>query len=316
MLRKWIVACLVVLVLNACNPGEIQTPAMEPTLSPQPGPTQVSFLDGLGRTVTLPLPAQRIVSLTPSGTEILFAVGAGSQVVGRDAFSDYPAEAVAVEDIGGSWGEYNLEAIVALAPDIVLAGGINTPELVAALEDLGMTVYFLANPLTLEDMYASLEFIGSLTGHEAEALALVESLTARVSAVDAVVENIEDRPTVFYELDASNPSAPYTAGQGTFVDLLISRAGGQNIGADLPGQWVAISVEELLVADPAFILLGDAAWGETPEKVGARAGWGTLSAIKNGQVLAFDDNLVSRPGPRLVDGLEALVQILHPGSLK
>lgn len=316
MLHKLVIALLLVLVLNACTPGPIQTPVLEPSLTPQSVPVTRSFVDGLGRTVTLPLPAQRIVSLTPSGTEILYAVGAGSQVVGRDAFSDYPAEAANVQDIGGSWGEYNLEAIVALAPDIVLAGGINTSELVAALEDLGLTVYFIANPLTLEDMYASLDFIGTLTGHEAESAALVESLTDRVAVVDAAIKPIHDRPTVFYELDASNPAAPFTAGQGTFIDLLITRAGGKNIGADLQGQWAAISVEQLLVVDPAFILLGDAAYGETPEKVSSRPGWEVLSAVKNGLVFAFDDNLVSRPGPRLVDGLEALVQILHPGILK
>ncbi len=178
MLRKLVIAFLFVLVLNACTAEAIQTPLPDPTLTPQPSPTQRTFQDGLGRMVILPSPAQRIVSLTPSGTEILFAVGAGAQVVGRDAFSDYPAEAANVQDIGGSWGEYNLEAIVALTPDIVLAGEINTPELVAALEDLGLTVYFMANPLTLEDMYASLEFIGALTGHEAESAELVQSLAS------------------------------------------------------------------------------------------------------------------------------------------
>jgi iron complex transport system substrate-binding protein len=174
----------------------------------------------------------------------------------------------------------------------------------------------MANPVTLEDMYTSLELIGVLTGHEAESAELVQSLAARVAAVDAAIEPINDRPTVFYELDASNPTAPFTAGLGTFIDLLIVRAGGQNSGASLQGQWAAISVEQLLVADPAFILLGDAAWGETPEKVSSRPGWEVLSAVKNGQVFAFDDNLASRPGPRLVDGLEAMVQILHPGVLK
>jgi iron complex transport system substrate-binding protein len=130
--------------------------------------------------------------------------------------------------------------------------------------------------------------------------------------VDAAVASQEYVPTVYYELDASDPANPYTAGPGTFVDLLISRAGGLNIASELEGQWVAISMEQLLVADPAVILLGDAAYGETPEKVAARPGWDALAAVRNGQVFAFDDNLVSRPGPRLVDGLEALAKLLHP----
>ena len=100
------------------------------------------------------------------------------------------------------------------------------------------------------------------------------------------------------------------------MDQLIRRAGGTNIGAELEGQWVTISLEQLLVADPDIILLGDAAYGETPEKVAARPGWEALTAVQNGQVFPFDDNLVSRPGPRLVDGLEALVKLLHPGLFK
>ena len=213
-------------------------------------------------------------------------------------------------------GEYNLEAILALQPDLVLAGGINPPELVASLEDLGLTVFFLPNPVTLEEMYTNLEAVGALAGRGSEAAVLVESLSARVAAVDAAIAPLSYQPSVFYELDATDPSNPYTAGPGSFVDLLILRAGGYNIGSELEGQWATISIEQLLVVDPVIIILGDAAYGETPEKVAARPGWESLSAIQNGQVFTFDDNLVSRPGPRLVDGLEALVELLHPGVLK
>ena len=311
MHRKLILAILIVLLLAACAP--VRTNAPTATL-PAAG-TSVRLTDGLGRTVIVEAPAQRVVSLAPSNTEVLFAVGAGDQVAGRDMFSDYPAAALDVQDIGGSMGEYNLEAIVALQPDLVLAqgGGFNPPELVAALEELGLTVYVVPNPVTLEEMYANLETVAALTGHESEAAALVESLQTRVAAVDAVIMTLDDTPSVYYELDATDPANPYTAGPGTFVDLLIRRAGGRNIAGDLQGQWVAISMEQLLVADPSIILLGDAAYGETPEKVAARPGWEALTAVQNGQVYPFDDNLVSRPGPRLVDGLEALARLLHPG---
>ncbi|KAF0107575.1 MAG: iron complex transport system substrate-binding protein [Anaerolineaceae bacterium] len=311
MFRKLFVLLMAVLVLTACNPVKVDmTPTAQPTLA------SITLTDGLGRTVSLPAPAQRVVSLAPSNTEILFAVGAGAQVVGRDMFSDYPAEAASVQDIGGSMGEYNLEAIVALQPDLVLAGGINPPELVASLEGLGLTVYFLPNPATLEEMYANLETVGALTGRGSEAAALVESLTARVAAVDAVILPLSYRPTVYYEIDATNPASPYTYGPGTFGDLLIQRAGGFNIGSQLEGQWATISLEKLVADNPSIVLLGDAAWGETPEKFAARPGMDALDAVKNGQVYPFDDNLVSRPGPRLVDGLEALAKLLHPGLFK
>jgi iron complex transport system substrate-binding protein len=270
--------------------------------------------DGLSRSVKLKATPQRIVSLAPSNTEILFAVGAGKQVVGRDSFSDYPAEAKSIQDIGGSMGKYNTEAIVALHPDLVLAGEINTPELVASLEKLGLTVYYVSNPTTLEAMCANLETVGQLTGHRSEAATLVASLQKRVSAVDARILPLISRPTVYYELDATDPTKPYTAGPGTFVDLLISRAGGINIGKSLTSQWAQISLEQLVVDNPAIIVLGDSAYGVSADSVKQRAGWGTLSAVQTGQIYPFDDNLVSRPGPRLVDGLEALAKLLHPGS--
>lgn len=318
MFRNLLFALLIVTLLVACGPAGISTPtavSTEPPASAEPSAPPITLTDGLDRTVTLAGPAQRVVSLAASNTEILYAIGAGAQVLGRDETSDFPAEALSLPTVGGYSG-FNLEAIVALHPDLVLAGGINTPELVASLEQLGLTVYFLPNPATLEEMYINLETVARLTGHESETAALVESLKARVAAVDDKIAPLSYRPTVFYEMDATEPTKPYTAGPGTFVDLLIARAGGLNIGAELQGQWAQISLEQLVVANPAIIILGDAAYGETPEKVVQRTGWLTLAAIQAGQVFPIDDNLVSRPGPRLVDGLEAMAKLLHPGVFK
>jgi iron complex transport system substrate-binding protein len=287
------------LLIAACSPA-----------SPASG--TLTFTDGLGREITLEAPAQRVVSLAPSNTEILFAIGAGSQVVGRDEFSDYPAEAAAVESVGGSFGEYSAEAIVALEPDLVLAAEINTPELVKQLEDLGLTVYYLKNPVTLEEMYTNLEIVGQLTGHDAADL--VASLERRVAAVDEKVAQAEARPTVFYEIDASDASKPYTYGPGTFGDLLIQRAGGVNLAAlaGIADPYPQVSLEQIVTTNPTIIVLGDSMWGVTPESVAARAGWESIDAVKNDQIFPFDDNLVSRPGPRLVDGLEQLAKLLHP----
>lgn len=280
---------------------------------PGGGQGDIKLTDGLQREVALAGPAQRVVSLAPSNTEILFAIGAGSQVVGRDEFSDYPAEASAIDSVGGSMGEYSTEAIVALKPDLVLAAEINNPELVKQLEDLGITVYYLANPKTLEEMYVNLGIVAQLTGHEKEAADLVESLKARVQAVDQKIMPLSSRPTVFYEIDATDPGKPYTYGPGTFGDLLIQRAGGFNVGSSLKDPYPQISLEEIVVDNPSIILLGDSMWGTTSEAVMARPGWDVIDAVKNSRIFPFDDNLVSRPGPRLVDGLEQLAKLLHPG---
>jgi len=321
MFQKLLIALIgLTMLLVACAPATTtpapvytESPAtLEPTLTEIPTSAPINLTDGLGRTVELAGPAQRIVSLTPATTEILFAVGAGAQVVGRDMFSDFPPEALDVADIGGSWGEYNTEAIISLSPDLVIAGGINPPELVASLEGLGLSVYFLSNPNTLEELYTKIEIIGTLTGKESAASDLVTSLDDRTKAIDASLAGVTKKPMVYYELD----STPYTAGPGTFVDLLIARAGGTNFGAGMDSAWAQISLEQLLLADPAIIVLGDSAYGETADTLAARPGWNALTAVKDQQIFIFDDNLASRPGPRLVDGLEALAHLIHPEVFK
>ncbi|HNN15024.1 MAG TPA: ABC transporter substrate-binding protein, partial [Anaerolineales bacterium] len=139
------------------------------------------------------------------------------------------------------------------------------------------------------------------------------ALKARVAAVDEKIAPISARPSVFYEIDASDPAKPYTYGPGTFGNLLIERAGGYNIGSEAADMYPQLSLEQIVVTNPSIILLGDSMWGVTPESVLTREGWGEIEAVKSSQVFPIDDNLISRPGPRLVDGLEALAKILHPG---
>lgn len=332
MFRKFpLVFLTFALLLAACAPAATpapaptavpatEAPAPEPTTAPTeiPAPVAETFTDGLGREVSLTLPAQKIVSIAPSNTELLFAIGAGTQVIGRDTFSDYPAEALALPDMGSGYPSYNVEAIIALGPDLVLASPLTAPEQIQAIADQGLSVYVLPNPKTLDDLYINLQTVGKLTGHESEAAALVDSLQARVKAVAEKTANVQEKPLVFYELDASqDANAPWTTGPGTFMEMLLDLAGARNAGSVLQGEWATISLEELLQQDPDFILLGDALYGGvTPEAVAARPGWEALTAVKEGRVYEFDDNTVSRPGPRMVDGLEALAKLLHPELFK
>ena len=291
----------------------LSAPTVEPTAAaPQP----IELTDGLGHVVKLAGPAQRIVSLAPSNTEILFALGAGAQVVGRDAFSDFPPDAKQVPDIGSSLDKLNTEAIVAQKPDLVLAADINSADQVKTLQDLGLTVYQVSNPKDFDGLYQNLIAVGQLTGRGPAAQTLIDDSKARVAAVAEKVKGETAIPKVYYELDATDPAKPFTPGPGTFVDKLITLAGGQNIGGTLKSQWAQISSEELVAQDPDIILLGDAAYGISVESIGQRAGWGNLKAIKANAVYTFDDNLVSRPGPRLVDGLETIARLLHPDLFK
>lgn len=315
MFRKILIFTLLIALLTACAPQSMVTPDSEPTQIPAtetPISTEPTYVDGLGREVVLVGPAQRIVTLAPSVTELLFAVGAGDQVVGRDDFSDFPAEVVDVASIGSTYGALNTEAILALNPDLVIAAEVNTPEQVSSLEDLGVTVYYLKNPVTFAELYDQVRWAGAITGHEDEANALAESLSARVDAVTEAVSSVSEKPTVFYEIDGTDTAKPWTTGAGTFMDTMITMAGGVNIGGVLSEPYAQMSVEEIVLQNPDFIILGDTLFGVTIESIAERAGWADLKAVQENQVFAFDDNLASRPGPRLVDGLEALLKILHP----
>jgi iron complex transport system substrate-binding protein len=310
-------AALALAVLAAaCAPAATPAPTAVPataTTAPTATPAVISVTDGLGRTVTLAAPAARIVTLAPSNTEILFTLGAGDKLIGRDDFSDFPPEAAAVPSIGSLYPSVNAEAVVALAPDLVLAAGITSPDDVERLADLGLTVYSSRVNTGLDDIYADITDIGRLIGRAAEADALVADMQARVAAVTSQTGTLADKPVVFYEIDATEPSKPWTAGPGSFIGQLIGMAGGTNVGDIAADQYAQLSLEQLVAQDPAVIILGSATYGgQTPELVAARTGWETIAAVKNGAVYTFDDNLVSRPGPRVVDGLEQLAKLIHP----
>jgi iron complex transport system substrate-binding protein len=303
------------------SPAATSSPVPSATMTATEIPTAtqgpITLTDGLGNKFTLEKIPQRIISLAPSNTEILFAIGAGNQVVGRDEVSDYPEAAKKVPSVGGGFGQLDTEKIVSLQPDLVLAAAITAPEQVQALEKLNLKVYYLPNPTDLNSLYANLDTVAQLTGHLPEAQALIQSLKGRVAAVEQKVAPLSTHPLVFYELDSTDPNAPWTSGPGTFIDTLINMAGGTNLGHILSSDWAQVNVETLIQQNPDIILLGDYTYGNVkPQDVIAREGWKDIKAVKDGQVFPFDDNLVSRPGPRLVDGLEALAKILHPDQFK
>lgn len=291
------------LALGSCAPAAAPSPA-------------IGLTDGMGRQIELPAPAQKIVSMAPSNTEILFAIGAGHQVIGRDSFSDYPEEAKKVEEVGGLTGTYNLEKIASLQPDLVLLAGINSPELVDSLEKLNLTVFYLENPKDFDGLFKNIETVGALTGRQDQARSLVDGMKAKVAEIEAQMKSVDQTLKVYYEIDGSDPTRPWTTGPGTYMDLMIQTVHGENIGKNLSSEWAQISQEEILLQNPDVILLGDGVYGITAEMVAARPGWSEITAVKNGRVEMFDDNLVSRPGPRMVDGLEMLAKILHPEVTK
>ncbi len=274
------------------------------------------FTDDLGNTLEFADYPQNIVSISPSMTEILFAIGAGEQIAGRDDLSMYPAEALEITSVGSLWEGLPTEAILALEPDLVVAAQIISEEHVQVLKDLGLQVYWQANPADFEHLYENLRDIAALTGHTDETEILITGLQTRVDATMSAIANAAETPLVFYELDATDPAAPWTTGTGTFIDYIIALAGGANAAAVLEGDYVQISAEELIAANPEIILLADALYGITPESVAERPGWDAIAAVQNGAIFPIDPSLMSVPGPRLVDALEETAKLLHPELFK
>ena len=263
--------------------------------------------DDAGRAVTFAHAPMHIISLAPSNTEILYALGLGDRVVGVDDNSDYPAEAKAKPKVGGFAGT-NLEQVVALQPDLILASGITAPGLLTALTGRNLTVVVL-NPPDLPGVLADLSLVGQITDVNAQAAQVRGGLEARIAAVAARLKNATTKPRVFFELD---PTQFYTAGPHSFVDDLITRAGGTNIAADASTPYPTLSAEQIIAKDPEVIILSDESQGVTPESIKARAGWAGISAVKNGRIAALNPDLTNRPGPRVVDALEQLALAIHP----
>ena len=316
-----------VMVLSACSPST-QPVIAEPTVAEateelvddvaeeELTPAPIAATDDLGFEIILAEPAQKIISISPSLTEILYSVGAGDRLIGRDSNSMYPEEAMAAVDLGGMWDGIPVEDILALEPDLILAGEIFAPEAIQELRDLGLVVYWQKNPADFEMLFENILAIAVLTGTEDIAENVVSSLEERISVLDLKLADVDVIPLVFYELDASDPANPYTPGGGTFISFIINRAKGLNLGDSLEGAWVQVSSEELLAQNPDTILLADALYGVSAESVAARAGWSEIKAVVDGEIYPFDPFILSVPGPRLVDGYEQVAEILHPELFK
>jgi iron complex transport system substrate-binding protein len=249
-------------------------------------------------------------------TESLFAIGAGGQVVGRTNFCDYPEEVRKVPSIGGfSASSISVESIIALEPDLVIGGSTDQAEVIRAVEAAGIPA-FVTQPKNLAEIMDALILFGQITGHQETAATVVTQMQTRIETVKEAVSTIptEDRPTVFYEV--WHEPLMSTSGKSSIGEL-IEIAGGINIFADLPDEYPTVNAEQILNADPDFII-GPSSHGDqlTANAIGAREGWRNLTAVKNNAIYIVDGNIISRPGPRMVDALEDLAHILHPDLFK
>lgn len=290
------------------TPSQGASPSPSPTPTPAPAfPTTLT--DDEGTAVTIEAEPQKIVSLTPATTEILFALGAGPRVVATTDFDDYPPEAVDLPDVA-SYTSVDVEGIVGLEADLVIAGGnfFNPPESIAQLRDLGIPVVVVYAG-DIDGVLADIGLVGEATGLSDAASGMTATMQAGFDAVADATAGL-DRPRTFYELDTSTGTI-YTVADDSFSAEMVSLAGGDPITTGSPTDY-AIPLENLIAADPELILLGDAAYGVTADQVADRPGWEVMTAVKDGAIRPVDDLIITRPGPRLVEGLRSLAIAIHP----
>ncbi len=299
----------VILLFAACAPPA-GAPAPQPTAAPAPA-FPVTVTDDDGQTITIDQEPQRLISLAPSNTEIVYALGIGDRLVAVSDYSDYPPEAATKPKVG--YIRVDIERVIDYNPDLILATGAQRQQVTPQLRQRGLKVITL-DPKNIEHVFDNIVLVGRATGQTAAAEKLVAELKARVQQTESRVRQARTRPRVFFELDKKL----FTVGPGSFIHDLIVRAGGENIAGDADRPYPQLSLEVLLQRDPEVIIITDIGQygGETPESVRARPGWDSISAVKNNRIVPINPDLVNRPGPRIVDGFEAIARAIHPEAFR
>jgi iron complex transport system substrate-binding protein len=284
------------------------TPAL--STSPSPAATfPLTLTDDEGTSVTIPARPSKIVSLTPATTEILFALGAGDRIIAKvEDTALYPPEAGRIPNVA-KFGSVDVEKIVGLGADLVIAGGntFTPPEAIAQLRSLHVPTVVVYAP-TVAKVFEDVALTGQAVGRGDAGRDLAASMRAQFDQIGAATSSVS-KPRTWYEIDATG--AFYGPADDSFLAEMIRLAGGDPITTGSPNKF-DIPAERLIAADPQVILLGDAAYGVTAAQVASRPGWQTMTAVATHAIKPVDDTVVTRPGPRIVDGLRALVAALHP----
>jgi iron complex transport system substrate-binding protein len=272
----------------------------------------IQFKDEVGREVTLPFPPKRIVSLAPNITEILFSLGLDEEIVGVSIHCNFPGKAKSRVQVG-SYISLDFEKITSLKPDLIIATGAgNTRDMVDRLEKIGFKTYTIF-PKNFDDILQSIGHLGQVVNREKEARGIVEGMRKRKQRVIGLTQGLP-RPKVFIQIG----DAPIvTVGKGSFADDLIRLAGGENIAGKEKEVYPRFGMEEILKRSPEVIVISSMnPKGDYQKILQEWSRWKTLPAVKNGRIHLVDSDLLDRPSPRIIDGLEEIARVLHPERFK
>ncbi|MSP23360.1 MAG: ABC transporter substrate-binding protein [Dehalococcoidia bacterium] len=281
------------------------TAAASATTPPSPFPVTVS--DHEGKPLTLAKQPSAIISFSPGVTEILFAIGAGPQVIAADQFSDYPPEAKALKQ-RVKYTSPDVESALALNPDLVIMSRAQRTS-VERFRTTGLPVFYTPEPDSLDAIVENVRMWGRLTGHAAEADQVANGMHARIEAVKVKVASVTEGPRVFYELSDSL----FSAGDKTFIGSILTLLKAKNVASGAATDFPQLTAEAVISRDPQVIFLADASSaGQSLETLRKRPGWTSISAVKDGKVYPVDPDTGNRPGPRIVLALEDHGRLLYP----
>lgn len=306
-------------LLAACgeqskNDKEAASQSQEQQVTKQQEATfPVTITDATGKDIVLETPPERIISLIPSNTEILFGLGLNDKIVGVNDYDDYPPEVADKEKVGSM--EFNIEQIVALQPDIVFAHESGIASLGGAMDQLeaaGVKVFVVTNASDFNETYTTIEQLGRATGKLPEAQKMIANMKAKVEEVQAKLQDVKPKK-VFVE--TSDEPEIYTPGKNTFMQEMLDMIHAENIAADTDG-WFKIDAEQIITKNPDVIVVTYNYVPDILTKIPQRAGFETITAVKNKAVVQVDENTTSRQGPRLADGLEELAKAIYPEAFE
>lgn len=299
MLALSLVVSLLALACSSQRDGFTPTPSV-------PANEMREVTDDAGKRIRVSARPQRVITLAPNLTEIVYAVGAGDRLVGNTTFCDYPQEAKQVAKVGDTL-QPNIERIIALRPELILISTASQLEIFTKqLDERGIAV-FVTDPHDLEGVFRSIKTIGDLLGQQRQAETLVNNLRGRAAAVEEALKS-RTPVTVFYQV---SPSPLWTAGRQSWITDLIQRAGGKSVTGEVEGEWMRYSDEAALASQPEAIIMATGG-----EKMEVAAALQKSPAVLKKRVYGINGDYLSRPGPRLIEGLEQIARALHPEAFK
>ncbi|WP_312094938.1 ABC transporter substrate-binding protein [Niallia sp.] len=277
----------------------------------------VTIKDALAQEVVIDEKPEKLVSLMPSNTEIVFALGLGEELVGVSDYDNYPKEAAEKEKVGGM--EFNVEKIISLNPDVVLAhasSAHNSAEGLQQIRDAGIDVVVVNDASTFEDVYKSMEMIGQATGAEKEADQLVADMKGKLDAIKEKAAAVSDNDKKSVYIEVSEEPNLFTTGKNTFMQEMLDTINANNIISE--EGWIQVDQEAVIAANPDVIITTYGAYSEKSpiDQISSRKGWADVTAVKEKQIVDVDSDMVTRSGPRLVEGVEAIAKAVYPDVFK